>query len=133
MNRNNESKSGCTVIYDDGCEVCCRFRRKIEQGHFRGKIEFLPLSKFDFETHPTLGATSARPDSIILLDDQKNVFYAEEAIGWLLKRGTALQKILGWLLSLPVLKQVAGFIYGSVARHRHRLSSVIAWKHPVRK
>ena len=106
------------LVYDGDCAFCTRcviwIRRRM-----RHHPDIAPWQEADLEA---LGLTEARCAAALQFVDQRGrISSGERAVARTLLHAGGAWRILGGLILVPGIRHVAGLVYRTVARNRHRL------------
>jgi len=113
------------IIYDDDCGICRAFRKSAEKKVGPSRIEFIPRRDADPDDYlPHTPPPTGVPDTIIFIDNAGHSFKGAAAISQILRQIKLPWNILGKLLSLPLLRSIAEFVYRICARERYRISNI---------
>jgi predicted DCC family thiol-disulfide oxidoreductase YuxK len=109
------------LIYDDSCDICTTAVHRISKLDRRGEVDLVPISEVSRLRGFDLPDESELNERIHLITPTGDIIAGADAIGYL---AMVLPKTRLWgkLISLPVIRQAARFIYRIIARNRHRLS-----------
>ena len=105
------------LIFDGDCAFCSSSARLLRK-MTRNKILIEPYQKLDLES---LGLSSELTSKAIYFVSGSKRFVAAAAIAQALIESKTIWTLAGWLLNLPVVRNVARTIYYLVAANRHRL------------
>lgn len=113
------------VLYDAGCSTCLHLVNRARRIWERRGFRFIPLQSAD--AAKLLGSADKVPLTelkLCLPDGQVSggaaaIAHLLLAVGWL--------KWLGWCLRLPMVRNVAGWIYRGWARRRKREMAACSW------
>lgn len=120
MKRTN---SKTTVIFDGLCSICCRFKRFVENRSDR--FEFIPYQEIDFEKEfRNIGLENTK-HAVQLVTRSGKTFSAGKAVGEILKRISLFWKIVGVIITLPVVIYLTESCYRAVADHRDTIASFL--------
>jgi len=119
MKRTN---SKTTVIFDGLCSVCCLFKRFVERRSDR--FDFIPYQKINFEKEfRNIGLEKAE-HAVQLVTRSGKAFSAGKAVGEILKLISFSWKIVGVVITLPILIYLTESCYRAVANHRNFIASL---------
>lgn len=106
-----------TVVYDADCGFCTTCARWLER---HGTCRITPWQSLDLAT---LGLAEDDVTTAAWWLDDTGVATASgaQAIAAALRSCGPAYRVIGWALTLPVLRFVAAVVYGWVARNRYRL------------
>jgi predicted DCC family thiol-disulfide oxidoreductase YuxK len=115
------------LIYDDSCPVCRASIKRVQQLDKLGIVRLVRLSQLSEINDVKLPALSELKEQIHFITADGMAHKGAEAIGHL--AGLFPQsRLLGRILSLPGVKQIARPLYRLIARHRLKLSNVFGFK-----
>jgi predicted DCC family thiol-disulfide oxidoreductase YuxK len=109
------------VIYDDTCGICRAFRKTAEKRDKSNKLEFIPRREADPDDYLPYSRFAIESDSVIFIDSQGHSHKGASAIGLILKQIKRPWNIVGKMISFPIVRSIADFVYRIIARHRNRL------------
>ncbi len=112
------------IIYDDDCGICRAFRKSAEKKAAPSRLEFIPRRDADPDDYLPHSPSAGLPDTIIFIDSAGHSFKGAAAISQILRQIKRPWNILGKLLSLPLLRTIADFVYRIWAHERYRISKV---------
>lgn len=124
--RNNQ-----TVIYDDNCFICRSMTAKARKILFGKKIEFLPSREYEANSGSQYIDRATLDKSIVYISDGK-VHTGSDAVAGIIKQLSGGWKILGYIISIPGIKQLFDLFYKAFARYRHFLSRLVIGSPPRR-
>jgi len=118
------STNNITVIFDGLCSVCCLFKRFVERR--TGRFEFIPYQAIDFDReYRNIGLENAK-HAVQMVNGSGTVISAGKAVGEMLKRMSFFWKIIGIVITLPLLIFVTEYFYRLVADHRAFIASLLS-------
>lgn len=107
-----------TVIFDGDCGFCqqsVKFAKRV----VKPSVQFVAYQEID---PASFGLTTADcQESLKFVAETKKVSSAQNAVSEMLRTAQFPWRLAGALLSLPIVNQLAGLIYRTIARNRHRL------------
>jgi predicted DCC family thiol-disulfide oxidoreductase YuxK len=108
-----------TLVYDGDCAFCLRCVLWI-QSHFKHVPNVVAWQQIDLAS---FGLTAEQCQIAVqwVSSDRAKTLSAHKAIARVCKDAGGWISIAGWLMSLPVVSQLSGFVYRWVARNRHRM------------
>ena len=109
------------MIYDDSCAICLRAIKSLKKLDRAGLIIFRPLSQPKLPAEFILPAKDELLKEMYLFGPDDKVFKGADAISQILSIFPQ-SRILGWLISLPILKQIARLCYSIIAQNRMKIS-----------
>ncbi len=115
-----------TVYYDGACPRCVRDRRRYERlaGDNAARVEWLDITGRESE----LEAAGIDPELALrelhVVDDEGRIYREMDAYALLMAR-TAWLKPLAWLIVLPGLRPLLGWLYRRWVRRRLQRSGRI--------
>ncbi len=110
------------VIFDGLCSVCCLFKRFVERRTDR--FEFIPYQSLDFNReYRNIGLDNAKR-AVQLIAESGEVRSAGKAVGEMLKRMSFFWKIIGIIITLPLVIFITEYIYRLVADHRNFIAAM---------
>ena len=114
--------AGNTVIYDGDCPACANLVRHIASDKRARGFSFEKSQQLDFENiNPQIDKAEAAK-YVIYITAEGEKLKGSEAIAAIMKQMGGMRKLLGILMMLPLLKQLAGLGYCLFAYHRHSIS-----------
>ncbi|MBK7822069.1 MAG: DUF393 domain-containing protein [Tessaracoccus sp.] len=106
------------VLYDADCGFCTTSSRAMTTRWFRADADPRSFQSVDLDA---LGLSVDKcADKLHVLDGTR-VFAGAAALAAVLRRSRIPWPAVGWLMTLPGVRALAEWIYGLVARNRHRL------------
>jgi predicted DCC family thiol-disulfide oxidoreductase YuxK len=111
------SASKQVLIFDGDCAFCSSSARLLRR-MTNNKIAIEPYQKLDLGS---LGLTSELTSKAVYFVSGSKRFVAAAAIAQALIESKTIWALAGWLLKLPVVRNIAKPIYYLVAANRHRL------------
>jgi predicted DCC family thiol-disulfide oxidoreductase YuxK len=105
------------LIFDGDCAFCSSSARLLRR-MTNNKIAIEPYQKLDLGS---LGLTSELTSKAVYFVSGSKRFVAAAAIAQALIESKTIWALAGWLLKLPVVRNIAKPIYYLVAANRHRL------------
>lgn len=112
------SPSKPVLVYDGDCGVCTRLAAFVVR-RLRPTYRVTAYQDADL---PALGLTAQQCDAALqYVDAGGRTFAAQDAVARLLLASAPWWRPLGAALLLPGVNQLAGLVYGWVARNRSRL------------
>jgi predicted DCC family thiol-disulfide oxidoreductase YuxK len=105
------------LIFDGDCAFCTRSVRFIER-RIRRHPRIQPWQRSDLAE---LGLTQEQCETAVQLIDGDRLTSAHVAIARVLIYGKRGWAVLGYLLLVPGIKQIAGVVYRWVAKNRDRM------------
>jgi predicted DCC family thiol-disulfide oxidoreductase YuxK len=111
------------VVYDDTCGFCRSFRKAAEKRDNQNNLEFIPGNQVDpddFSPYPMPRDISG---SLAMFDKDGRLYRGAVAMGKIMIQLGGMWKLMGKILSWPVIRNVADYCYRAVARQRQRFSS----------
>lgn len=106
------------LVYDGDCALCSSSVRALERWIGR-RPEIVAWQHTDLAD---LGLTEQQcEEAVQWVDVDSSVVSAHLAVARTLVYGGKGWRLLGHLLGLPLVRAIAGVVYRSVARNRHRL------------
>jgi predicted DCC family thiol-disulfide oxidoreductase YuxK len=111
------SASKQVLIFDGDCAFCSSSARLLRR-MTNNKIVIEPYQKLDLGS---LGLTSELTSKAVYFVSGSKRFVAAAAIAQALIESKTIWALAGWLLKLPVVRNIAKPIYYLVAANRHRL------------
>lgn len=103
-------------IYDGDCGFCSRC---VDWASRRSDVEFVPFQRADLATY---GITEeAAATAVHLVGTNGHVHRGAAAVAAVFSQCRRGWPILGAIMRLPVIRNVAELAYGVIARNRHRL------------
>ena len=111
------SASKQVLIFDGDCAFCSSSARLLSR-MTNNKIAIEPYQKLDLGS---LGLTSELTSKAVYFVSGSKRFVAAAAIAQALIESKTIWALAGWLLKLPVVRNIAKPIYYLVAANRHRL------------
>ncbi len=103
-------------IYDGDCGFCSRC---VDWASRRSDVEFVPFQRTDLATY---GITEeAAATAVHLVGTNGHVHRGAAAVAAVFSQCRRGWPILGAIMRLPVIRNVAELAYGVIARNRHRL------------
>ncbi len=106
------------VLFDGDCGFCTRAVGFMTGRTVRADVSAEPLQRVDL---PSLGLAVDKCLETLHVVDESAVFTGSDAIARILRAGRPPWPLVGRLLTLPGVRQVAGAAYDLLARNRHRL------------
>jgi len=108
------------LIYDDHCPVCQTSVKQVKKLDDRQLIRLIPLSNPAVPVQLSLPSQEDLKKEIHLFAPDGSLYKGAEAIAEIssLYRKSSL---LGFVMRLPVLKQISHLVYKLIANNRHRL------------
>ncbi len=105
-----------TLIYDGDCAFCLRCVQWMQK-HFIRVPHIVTWQQADLVQ---LGLTAKQCQTAVqwVSADSSQILSAHKAIARVCKDAGGLITVVGWLMSLPVVSPLAGFVYRLVARNR---------------
>ncbi len=112
------------LIYDGDCGYC---RRWIERWRARTgeRVRYLPYARTGLFTRLRISPRAAR-QSVQLIEPSGRISTGANAVFRALGRGPGL-RWLAWIPRLPIVRNVAEWVYRRVANHRVALSRLDRW------
>ena len=106
-----------TVFYDGKCNLCSK-----EIKYYKSIADESVFNWFDIANNPKYlkSINISQPEALMLLhatDKYNNLFVGVDAF-ILIWRNLRFWKILSFIVSLPLIKQIAILVYKSFAKHR---------------
>lgn len=106
------------LVYDGDCAFCTRSVRFVERHIARHPV----IRSWQSLDLAPLALTEAMClEAVQLVREDSSVVSAHIAVARTLIHGRRGWAVLGWLMLLPGVRQIAGVVYRWVARNRHRL------------
>jgi predicted DCC family thiol-disulfide oxidoreductase YuxK len=109
------------LIYDDTCDICSTAVRRVSKLDKNGEVDLVPISQALKLKEYDLPGESELKEEIHLITPTGRIIAGADAIGYL-ARALPRTRVWGRLISLPIIRQAARFVYRLIARNRHRLS-----------
>lgn len=120
------TKTDNIIIYDGDCPACANLVGHIKNNPHIRNFTFIKSQQFDFESSdPRVDKAEASKHVIYITIDGK-VLKGARAVATIMKQMGGLRKLLGILISLPLIKQLAALGYRLFARHRHSISRYLS-------
>ena len=110
------------LIYDDACPICLSAVEKLKKLDRAGLITLTPLSRPELPAEFVMPAKEELLRQLYLFSPDNEVFKGADAVIRILSIFPR-SRLLGWLISLPVLKQLARLCYGIIAKNRLKISN----------
>jgi len=110
------------LIYDDSCPICLGALENLKKLDRAGLIIPTPLSRPELPAEFVLPAKEELIKQMYLYSPDNEVFKGADAVMQILSIFPQ-SRLLGWLISLPILKQLSRICYGIIARHRMKISN----------
>ena len=110
------------LIYDDACPICLSAVARLKKLDRAGLIILIPLSRPELPAEFVIPAKEELLRQLYLFSPNNEVFKGADAVMRILSIFPR-SRLLGWLISLPVLKQLARVGYGIIARNRLKISN----------
>lgn len=113
-----------TLIFDGDCAFCARCVQWMHR-HFRRTPEIIAWQKADLAD---LGLTTEQCQRALqwVSADRSKKLSAHKAVSRVCKDAGGWITVAGWLLSLPVVSQIAGVMYRWVALNRQKMPGATA-------
>lgn len=106
------------LIYDDSCSICRRSVELVHKLDKKGLITLVELSRPKLPDHLSLPPYEAISEQIHLFNIEGKLWLGSDAITHLaLMHGSS--RVLGRILELPGITQLARWFYRVVAGNRH--------------
>lgn len=110
-----------TVIYDDECPLCVRFKQSFERV-YQDEVVFSPLSnKGVFEKFPQLNAEACSQD-LHLIDSEGQVFVGPKALEKIIEKFPFSEKFK-WLYQSENGKKAVDFFYSKTHALREKIKN----------
>ena len=108
-----------TLIYDGDCAFCLRCVQWMQK-HFTCVPQIVAWQQADLAK---LGLTAEQCQTAVqwVSADSLHILSAHKAIARVCKDAGGIITVAGWLMSLPVVSPLAGFVYRWVARNRQKM------------
>ena len=113
------------VIYDDNCPLCLAGIGQIEKLDQLGLVRFVPLSNTHDKSGPRMPSREKLKEQMHLITPEGKVYRGAEAAGVLATLFPS-SRLLGGLILLPGVRLVARRVYRLIARHRLKISRLVA-------
>ena len=110
------------MIYDDSCPICLGAIEKLKKLDRAGLIISIPLSRPELPAEFVLPAKEELFKQMYLFGPDNEVFKGADAVKQILSIFPQ-SRALGWLISLPILKQLSRICYGIIAKNRMSISN----------
>ena len=110
------------LIYDDACPICLSAIEKLKKLDRADLIISSPLSRAELPAEFSLPTKEELLRQLYLFSPDNEVFKGADAVIRILSIFPR-SRLLGWLISLPVLKQLSRICYGIIARNRMKISN----------
>ena len=120
-----------TLIYDGDCHICSSMAEKARARVLNERIRFMRSQDYDNTGDDKRVDPEALNKSVVYINDGI-VYTGTDAVIGIVRQMPGLWKVIGFVISLPVVKQVFGLGYRLFARHRHSISGMISDSHPRR-
>jgi predicted DCC family thiol-disulfide oxidoreductase YuxK len=106
------------VLYDADCGFCTTSSRAMTNRWFRADAE---ARSFQSVTLDDFGLTVDKCAEKLHVVDGTRVFTGGQAVALVLRRSRLPWPLVGLLMTLPGVRVLTEWVYGLVARNRHRL------------
>lgn len=109
------------VLFDADCGLCTTSARSLHGPVFRARVKTDAFQRVDLSA---LGLTVDKCGETLHVIDRAAgdaVFTGSDAVARVLRASRLPWPLVGWALALPGIRRLAGWVYGVVARNRHRL------------
>ena len=110
----------CTVaalcIYDGDCGFCSRC---VDWASRRSDVQFVPFQRTDLASYGITEEAAATAVHVVGADG--HVYRGAAAVAAVFRQCRASWPLLGMVMRLPLIRNVAELAYGLIARNRHRL------------
>ncbi len=106
------------VLYDADCGFCTTSSRAMTNRWFRADAE---ARSFQSVTLGDFGLTVDKCAEKLHVVDGTRVFTGGQAVALVLRRSRLPWPLVGLLMTLPGVRVLTEWVYGLVARNRHRL------------
>ena len=106
-----------TLLFDGECGFCTATAERVRRWG-RGRIAVTPWQRADLRA---LGVTAEQAATAVQWSDGRRVAAGAEAFSAALVAIGGWWRVAGRVLAWPVVRVVARWTYGAVARNRHRL------------
>ena len=110
------------LIYDDSCPICLGAIEKLKKLDRADLIILTPLSRAELPAEFVLPAKEELIEQMYLYSPDNEVFKGADAVRQILSIFPQ-SRLLGWLISLPILKQLSRICYGIIAKNRMKISN----------
>ncbi len=109
------------LIYDDLCPVCLGAIKSLKKLDRAELIISIPLSRPELPAELVLPAKEELLKEMYLFGPNDKIFKGADAVMQILSIFPQ-SRLFGWLISLPILKQLARICYGIIAKNRMKIS-----------
>ena len=106
------------VLYDADCGFCTTSARAMTTGWFLAEADARSFQSVDLDS---LGLTVDKCAEKLHVVDGTRVFTGGQAVAVILRRSRFPWPMVGWFIALPGVRVLIEWVYGLVARNRHRL------------
>jgi predicted DCC family thiol-disulfide oxidoreductase YuxK len=108
-----------TLIYDGDCAFCLRCVQWMQK-HFKHVPQIVAWQQADLAQ---MGLTTEQCQTAVqwVSEDSNQILSAHKAVARVCKDAGGLIIVAGWLMSMPLVSQVAGIVYRWVARNRQKM------------
>ena len=113
------------MIYDDSCPICLRAIVRLKKLDRAELIISTPLSDPNFPDTIDLPPLEDLSKQMHLFSPDNEVFKGADAVKQILSIFPQ-SRVLGWLISLPILKQLSRMCYGIIAKNRMKISNSLS-------
>ena len=110
------------LIYDDTCPICLGALARLKKLDRANLIIPTPLSRPELPAEFVLPAKEELIKQMYLYSPDNEVFKGADAVRQILSIFPQ-SRLLGWLISLPILKQLSRICYGIIAKNRMKISN----------
>ena len=114
----------CSLIYDDSCPVCLAGIEKVRQYDRHGLVELIPLSRASTRNDLKLPPQTELSREIHLISSDGKIYKGSDALAHL-ARLLPKPRLLGRMLLLPGIRQLARPLYRLIAKHRLKISGLL--------
>jgi predicted DCC family thiol-disulfide oxidoreductase YuxK len=113
------------VIYDDDCGICRAFRKSAEKNADPADFEFIPRRDADPDDYLPYPQSIGALDAVIFIDSHGRSYKGAAAISQILRQIKRPWSMLGKFISIPVVRNIAEYVYRFCARQRQRVSKAL--------
>lgn len=110
------------MIYDESCPICLGALERLKKLDRAGLIIPTPLSRPELPAEFVLPAKEELIKQMYLFGPNNEVFKGADAVMQILSIFPQ-SRVLGWLISLPILNQLSRIGYGIIAKNRMKISN----------